>query len=84
LLSLSADHLGKILRRQGAATRQLKAHVWLIWALVLRPGVITDIFAVQTCGRFTRNAGPQHAGGKPTRLRLKPDITGVRHLGSSH
>ncbi len=58
-------HLNRI-ASNGKCTMQTKAHVWLVWSLLLRPGVVKDCLGLLTYGRFTRNSGPQHAGGKPT------------------
>lgn len=67
LLSIRPGHISRIIRKAGISTTQTKAHVWLIWALVLRPGALKTGLQLLTFGRFTRNCGPQHAGGKPLR-----------------
>ena len=65
LLSIEGGHLSKIITTGGRCSTQTKAHVWLVWALILRPGMLSNCFNLATYGRFSRNFGPQHAGGKP-------------------
>jgi hypothetical protein len=50
-----------------------RAHIWLVWSLLLRPGQIQTAFDIATCGRFTESGGPQHAGTGPVEV-MTPDV----------
>ena len=66
LTGITLNNLHHIIRRNGRSSAQTKAHVWLVWSLLLHPGALKDCLGLLTFGRFTVNSGPQHAGGKPT------------------
>lgn len=36
--------------------------IWLTWQAICRPGQVNTVWHLTTCGRFTKSAGPQHAG----------------------
>lgn len=36
--------------------------IWLLWAMICRPGQVRTVFDIITSGRYTVKGGPQHAG----------------------
>lgn len=46
-------------REPETATRRL---IWLLWALVCRPGEVKTVWHLMTCGRTTEGANPATAG----------------------
>ena len=70
-LGLDIGHLKRIIANQKdgkpAACRPTAKLVWLVWMLVLRPGKLSDVFMLATCGRFSRDCSPETAGKVPGR-----------------
>ena len=57
-------------------SRAAARHIWLVWSLLCRPGEVTTVFHLSTCGRFTKRADPRTAGDRfKNRSRKDADMT---------
>lgn len=62
VLGLPARHLFEMSSNAGRPSRASARLIWIVWSLVCRPGELTTVFDLETCGRFTRRGNPATAG----------------------
>lgn len=61
-LGVSAVQFNEWVRNNRRPSKGTRRAIWLLWALICRPGEVRTVFDIVTSGRYTRRGGPQHAG----------------------
>lgn len=66
LLGVSPSVVTEWTRGHCIPNKASRRAIWLLWAMICRPGQIRTVFDIITSGRYTVKGGPQHAGRADT------------------
>lgn len=66
LLGVAPSVVTEWTRGHNTPTNASRRAIWLLWAMICRPGQIRTVFDIITSGRYTVKGGPQHAGRADT------------------